>query len=294
MKPIVFSLFNHEKLAKEIQKEINADFGNVLIKAFPDGETYIQLKSPVLNRPTIIVDSLDHPNPKMAPLLFLSETLKQEGASQVALVSPYLSYMRQDKQFNTGEGVTSKQFAQFLSNHFDWLVTVDPHLHRYKSMSELYSMPTQVVQAAPNIAQWIQENVNHPVLIGPDSESKQWVSDIASRAKAPFTVLHKDRYGDRDVKISIPDPKQLHGKTPVLVDDIISTGTTMIKTVLHLNEMNTLSPICIGIHGIFAQHAYQDLLEAGAERIITCNTIPHKSNTINVSNILSEGVLKLL
>ena len=167
----------------------------------------------------------------MLPLLFAAATARELGASRVGLVAPYLAYMRQDRRFKPGEAVTSRQVARLLSDAFDWLVTVDPHLHRYSSLADIYSIPTHVVHAAPLIAEWIKANVTNPLIIGPDSESEQWVAAVASDVGAPYSVLEKVRHGDRDVEIRLKDLEQWKGRTPVLVDDIISTGRTMIEAV---------------------------------------------------------------
>ena len=202
--------------------------------------------------------------------------------------------MRQDKSFERGEGVTSKHFAKLISNYFDWIVTVDPHLHRYHSLSEIYTIPNEVVHAAPVVSDWIRSNINKPILIGPDSESEQWVSDVAERAGAPHIVLTKIRHGDRDVEVSVPDVEKWQDHTPVLVDDIISTGHTMIETIEHLKKVNMKAPICIGIHGIFSDNAYEELKKAGAESIVTCNSIPHGSNQIDLSKLISGAIEKIM
>jgi ribose-phosphate pyrophosphokinase len=132
--------------------------------------------------------------------------------------------MRQDIRFHAGEAVTSRTFAAILSRHLDWLVTVDPHLHRYHALSEIYRIPTQVVHAARLLASWIKRNVARPLIIGPDLESEQWVSQVAADADAPFLVCEKIRSGDRDVTISIPNAPAFLDRQPVLVDDIASSG----------------------------------------------------------------------
>jgi hypothetical protein len=93
--------------------------------------------------------------------------------------------MRQDRRFQPGEAVTSQIFARFVSSRFDWLVTVDPHLHRIRSLEEIYTIPTRVVHAAPLLAEWVASNVSRPLLVGPDQESEQWVAEVARRAGAP-------------------------------------------------------------------------------------------------------------
>jgi ribose-phosphate pyrophosphokinase len=88
----------------------------------------------------------------------------------------------------------------------------------------------------------------------------------------------------------VPDVVQFKNHTPVLVDDIISTAKTMIVTAKHLSEAGLKPVTCIGVHGLFAGNAYEDLLKAGVGRIITCNTIPHLSNEIDVSNLIINSL----
>ncbi|MFY9307824.1 MAG: ribose-phosphate diphosphokinase [Bacteroidia bacterium] len=172
------------------------------------------------------------------------------------------------------------------SSFADKIITIDPHLHRRNSMEEIYSVPCEVLHTAPLIARWIKDNVSNGLLIGPDSESKQWVSEIARAADVPYLILEKTRSGDRDVEISIPRLEHYKSRIPILVDDIISTGQTMIETVHHLKKANMQSCICIGIHAVFASDAFERLKKSGAGSIITCNTIQHHSNRIDVSELL--------
>ena len=125
-----------------------------------------------------------------------------------------------------------------------------------------------------------------PLLIGPDSESEQWVSEVAKNANAPFIILQKERLGDRDVKVTIPEVEKYLNHTPVLVDDIISTAHTMIETVNHLKQLAMKAPVCIGVHAVFAGNAFEELSMSGAQQIVTCNTIKHQSNKIDVSELV--------
>jgi ribose-phosphate pyrophosphokinase len=201
--------------------------------------------------------------------------------------------MRQDRRFKTGEAVTSIQFARLLSGAFDWLVTVDPHLHRVHALGEIYALPSRTLQAAPLISDWIRANVGLPLLIGPDAESAQWVEAIASRAGAPHVVLEKVRRGDRDVEIAVPNVGNWQRHTPVLVDDIISTARTMIETIGHLRAAGLKPPVCVGIHGVFAEGAYEALSHAGAAQIVSSNTIAHPSNAIDVTSLIADAVREM-
>jgi len=294
MKPIFFALPGNSLLGTQLAHTLNAPIGELTIRSFPDEETYIQVLTPVENKVVILICTLDRPDQKLLPLYFLAKTLKEQGASKVILLAPYLSYMRQDIIFKTGEALTSKYFAQLLSHTIDGLITVDPHLHRISRLEEIYTIPTQVIHAANTIAQWIKTNIQQPVLIGPDSESEQWVSAVAKEANAPFLVLEKTRHGDKSVTVSIPQVEAYATHQPILVDDIISTARTMMKTVEHLKKAGMRPPICIGIHAIFAERAYEDLMEAGTAEILTCNTVIHPSNTIGLNDLYLECIQALL
>jgi len=293
MKIILFGLAGNEELTANLANNLEAEIGETTIRQFPDGETYVRILSEVKNKCVVLVATLHQPDEKLLPIYFLSQTAKSLGAKCTCLVAPYLSYMRQDKVFNAGEGVTSNYFGKLISSFADSLITVDPHLHRRESLTEIYNIPSELVHAANAISNWIKENIENPVLVGPDSESEQWVSKVANNAGAPFIVLEKTRRGDRDVKVSIPKVDDYKNHTPVLVDDIISTAHTMIETVNHLKNTGLKPPVCIGVHAVFAGNAYEDLQKAGA-RVITCNTIPHESNQIDLSSLLASTIKKTM
>lgn len=294
MKQIVFALSGNEDMAKGLAGILEAEYGQSTMRKFPDGESYTRILSDVKDKCVVIVCTLHQPDTKLLPLYFLSQTAKALGAKCTCLVAPYLAYMRQDKQFNPGEGVTSEYFGKLISGFADTLITVDPHLHRRSSLSEIYSIPNIIIHAADYISSWIKNNIHNPVLIGPDSESEQWVSEVAKNANAPFIILQKIRHGDNNVEVSVPEIEKYKSYTPVLVDDIISTARTMIETVGHLNKAAMKPPVCIGVHGIFAGNAYDELIKSGVEKIVTCNTIPHKSNEIDLTDAIALSIKKMM
>lgn len=288
--PIIFPLFGYDDLANTIHKKLHYEIGKITQHQFPDSETLIQIDSDIAKRDLIFLSSLNQPNNKCLPMLFAAETARELGAKKIILIAPYLAYMRQDKKFHAGQGISSKYFAKLLSIYFDALITVDPHLHRFNSLNDIYSIPTNVLHANNAIARWIREKIKNPVLIGPDIESAQWIEAIAKKSNLPFLILNKSRKGDRSVEISSPNVELYLRSTPILIDDIISTGITMIETIRHLQALKMKKPICIGIHAIFAGNAYQELLASGVEKIITCNTILHESNGIDISHEIIQAL----
>jgi ribose-phosphate pyrophosphokinase len=290
--PLLFAMPGNDRLTAELAGLLAVERGELEIRQFPDGETYLRFLTSPEKRSVAFVCTLDQPNDKMLPLLFAAATAGDLGASKVGLVAPYLAYMRQDRRFKPGEAVTSREMARLLSGAFDWLITVDPHLHRYGSLSEIYTIPTHIIHAAPLISGWIKRHVLTPFIIGPDSESEQWVSAVATDAGAPYAVLEKVRRGDRDVEVKLAHAAAWDGRTPVLVDDIISSGRTMLQAVRLLIERGSVAPICLAVHGLFADGSDALLEDAGA-RVVTSNSVPHRTNEIDLGSSLAAAIGEL-
>lgn len=277
---ILLPLFQDNCLA-----HIQGDLAEFELHTYPDGESLIRIHTPVKDTEVVIICSLNEPNLKIIPLIFAAQTARDLGANTVGLIAPYLSYMRQDKIFHPGEGLTSKYFASVISAHFDWLQTVDPHLHRWHDLNQIYSIPAQTLHATRPVADWIKAEVKNPVLIGPDAESKQSVSEVAQAIGAPYLVFNKTRHGDREVEMSLPEVSAFKHHTPVLLDDIISSGMTMIEAVQALQANGLPRAVCIGVHALFAENAYERLSASWVQRVVTCNTIKHPSNAIDISSL---------
>lgn len=263
-------------------------------RRFPDGESLVAIDEQLAGADVAIVASLHDPDTMALALRFAAETAREFGARSVGLVAPYLAYMRQDIRFHPGEAVSAPLFARFVSQSFDWLVTVDPHLHRIHALEDVYAIPARNVAAASVIADWIHREVPSPLLIGPDSESEQWVSAIARLAGAPHQVLEKQRLGDREVRVSLPDVTSAQECTPVVVDDIVSSGRTLMETLGHLRRLGLPPATCIATHAVFAGDAFAQVQAAGAARVVSTDTIAHPSNAISVAGLLAEATLGML
>jgi ribose-phosphate pyrophosphokinase len=294
MTPLVVNVGAERGLVECLGRTLRADIGLPELREFPDAETYVRIAENCVGREVVLATNLHEPNRKALPLLLVADTLKDLGAKRVGLVVPYLPYMRQDARFRPGEGVTARYFARILSSHFDWLITCDPHLHRIHELGEIYACPALVVPAAPAIAGWIQREIAQPVLIGPDEESEQWVADVARRIAAPYLTLIKVRSGDRSVQVSIPPMDAYRAHTPVLIDDIVSTGQTFRAALEGLEPALLIRTVCIAVHAIFALGAVEALRTAGVARVVSCNTVPHGTNGIDIWAALAERVASLL
>jgi len=291
---VVLDLPGNGDAARDLAERLGSPLGTVQLRPFPDGESAVRIDADVAGRDVALVCTLDRPNGKVVPLALAAGAAREQGARSVGLVAPYLAYMRQDRAFRAGEGTSARHFARLLSAAVDWLVTVDPHLHRIRALDEILPIPVAVAHAAGPIAAWLRVEVPDAVVIGPDVESEQWVAEVARRAGVPAVVLAKRRLGDGHVEMQLPEMGAFRDRTPVLVDDIVSTAGTMIAAVALLRGAGMRAPTCVGIHAILAGGAYRALAAAGAQRIVTCRTIAHPSNAIDVGAPIAGAVAELL
>jgi ribose-phosphate pyrophosphokinase len=286
---LILPLPGNETFASHLADAGGWELGHMETRRFPDGESYVRILSDVAGRPVDLVCTLARPDDGFLRLAFAADAARALGASEVTLIAPYLAYMRQDRRFQPGEAVTSKTFARVLSSTFDRLVTVDPHLHRYPALSALYTIPADTLHAAPLLADWIAAEVDQPLIIGPDEESEQWVSAIARRITAPYAVLRKIRHGDRNVDVELPDLSEWRARRPVLVDDIASSGQTLVEAAKKLPLQGFRRPVCAVVHGVFAEESYARL-RGLTDRIVSSDSIPHESNAIRLAPLIAATI----
>lgn len=290
--PLIFSTTPHP-LAPLICQKLQGQNADAEFHTFPDGESLVKVNTHVEDRNCIVVADLAQPNEAYLPLVFLLQTLKEFGAKQVGIVVPYLPYMRQDKRFHAGEAITSKIFAKELSGNIDWLVTVDPHLHRYETLSEIYSVPNEVVSGANCIARWLIDQPKS-LLLGPDLESEQWVSNIALQSNQDYCIASKVRSGDFDVTIQLPEFKPADYEQVVLIDDVISSGMTVLKTCNALKTRGVSKMQVVATHGLFGKaNCLKDIQEM-VSSVVTCNTIVHDSNALDCSDEVITAINLLI
>lgn len=289
MSVLVLPMPGNARFAANLARELGADIGALEARQFPDGEHYVRLASDVAGREVLIVCTLVRIDALLLPLVFAADTARELGATKVTLVAPYLGYMRQDKRFQPGEAVSLRSFARLLSSTFDGLLTADPHLHRLASLDEAYSIPTQVLHAAPLLSAWIREAVANALVIGPDAESEQWAAEVARGAGAPHVVLTKTRLGDRSVQITFPDLCPYKGRQPVLIDDIASSGRTLIAAAEQLRAHGFRAPRCAVVHAVFGGDAFEALGQVAAE-IVSTDSIPHPSNRLLLAPLFAAAL----
>jgi len=278
--------------ATELAELAGISYADIEIHKFPDGESKVTLPAHLIKtcKHIIIYRSLDHPNEKLIELLLAAEGIKRIGGIKLTLIAPYLSYMRQDKAFNPGEVISQKVIGKFLAERFDAVITVDSHLHRIDKLSQ--AIPAKLalnLTATEPMAYFLQCNVERPLLLGPDEESQQWVESISMHAKMDFAVARKQRKGDTEVIIQLP-VANFKARNVVLVDDLASSGQTLIETARQLKQYQPKSISVLVTHALFQGDSIQRLHEAGVSNIWSCNSISHATNAVSLAGLLAESL----
>ncbi|MFW5704221.1 MAG: ribose-phosphate diphosphokinase [Nanoarchaeota archaeon] len=291
---IITTLKNSEKLAKKISKEMKIPYMETESITFPDGDIYLKYKKDLTEKKLIIVESMQpNSNETLMRIIFAAKTAKDLGAKKVILIAPYLAFMRQDKRFNPGECVSAPIMAELLNNSIDQLITIDPHLHRIPKLSDIFTIKAKNYTANHVIADYIKKKFKNEIIVGPDWESYQWADDIAQEVGVKKTVLEKDRHSFRSVDVKIKDKIDMKGKNVIIVDDIISTGNTMIKAAQKARKLGAKTVTAIGVHGLFVENGLKKM-HKHFDKILTVNTIEHETNIIDISPELVSAIKKEL
>ncbi|MEM1091309.1 MAG: ribose-phosphate diphosphokinase [Pseudomonadota bacterium] len=287
--PIVLGFTEYAEAGRRFADASDCPFAEISVHQFPDGERRVQLPAELPAR-VIFCRSLNDPDHKLIELFLAATTARQLGATDLTLVAPYLCYMRQDIAFTPGEAVSQRIIGTLLAQHFDGLITVDPHLHRVQTLGEAspVSRP-RVPSTAPVLASFLSEQLDNPLLVGPDEESEQWVGAIAREQELDFVVGRKVRHGDRDVEIELPS-MDYRDRQAVLVDDIASTGSTLRVAGELLLAQQVASVDVLVTHALFAGDALPRLTAAGIRNVWSTDAIPHTSNRIHLDRLLAEAL----
>lgn len=261
----------------------------IACRRFPDGESLVTV--PQAAETALLYRSLDDANARLVELLLAASALRDGGARRVILVAPYLAYMRQDMAFHPGEAVSQRVIGKLLASWFDGVVTVDPHLHRITRLEEaIPGIPALALSAAPALVADLAGIDPATVLVGPDSESRPWVESIARPLGLDLLVGEKVRHGDRDVTLAIPGIAAVRGRPALLVDDVVSSGTTLAACATLLREAGATAISAIATHALASPEDRQRLAAAGIASLRATDSTGNPAATIPLAAVLAKAL----
>lgn len=267
--------------AARIASRLGIPMRAIALHRFPDEELRVTVGPAA---PTcIIYATLDRPNEKLLAIMFAAEALRRNGAGRLVLLAPYMCYMRQDTAFLEGEAISQKVIGSLLAGTVDRVITVDAHLHRITNIREAFpGIEADNLSAMPAIAESLRAGGLDPrtIVVGPDAESRPWVNDLAERLGLTCAVAHKVRFSDRSVEVGFADPELFAGHPVLLVDDIASTGGTLIACAKALATAGAEAVDVIIIHALFTPGLVADFIGAGIRSVRSTTSVPHPTNAI--------------
>ena len=290
--PTLLYFEDEEALAQQLALVSGMPLQCIERHTFPDGETRLRLPTDLPER-VVVLRSLHSPNTRIMDLLLAAPTARELGARHLTLVSPYLAYMRQDMAFRPGEAVSQRLVGRWLAELFEAVITIDPHLHRVHRLQDAVPADQALaLSAAPLLAERVFREQADALLIGPDGESAQWIEQAARAHGFDHGVCHKTRHGDKDVAIQLPDVP-VRGRCVVLLDDIASSGRTLVQASRLLLEAGARSVDVAVTHALFAGDAEQVIRSAGVRHIWSTDSVAHSSNVVSVAPLIAQVLQEL-
>jgi ribose-phosphate pyrophosphokinase len=288
---VVFGFEDGNNLARDLAHACAAEYRAIAVHAFPDGESKVTV--PGRARHAVICRALNNPNQTLIEVLLAASVLRKQGAKTITLAAPYMPYMRQDKAFHPGEAISQRVVGGLLAEAFDRFIAVDPHLHRVKTLNEVFGgKPSLALTAATAMAQHLALRKPQPdaIAVGPDIESRPVVRAFAQAAGIEWTAASKNRRGDRDVTLTLPARVDFRARPAVIVDDIVSSGATIMNLARMLKERGAKSVEVYVTHAMYDQQTARGLRRAGISRVFSCGGIPHPSNAVSLAPVLAEAL----
>jgi ribose-phosphate pyrophosphokinase len=252
-----------------------------LSKRFPDGEFYVRIEDDISNEHVVIVQTT-HPDNNIIELLILQNAVKEANAKEISVVIPYFGYARQDTKFKDGEPISAKALAQIISLNADKVITVDPHKEH---ILDFFSTSAYSCSAIPEIAKYLK-NKKIDMVLAPDKGALIRAKEASKIIECDFDYMEKTRIDGETIEIK---PKKLDAqdKNVAIIDDIISTGGTMAKSIQHLKDHGAKRVMVACTHGLFAGEAIKKLKSSGVAEIISTDTIQGQYSKVQTSPIIA-------
>jgi ribose-phosphate pyrophosphokinase len=274
-------------IAEDISKELQQPLIEVTYKRFPDDEFYVRILDDVKGEDVLIVQTT-YPDTKIVELLLMQDAVYEAGANEITVALPYFGYSRQDKKFEDGEPISARAIAEHISLHADYVITVDPHKEH---LLDFFNVPAYSCSAVVEIAKYLKEK-DVDFVLAPDKGAKKRAQQAAGIIGCEYDYMEKTRIDGTTIKIK---PKNLDAKNKnvAIIDDIISTGGTMSKSIRELKKQGAKKVSVACTHGLFVGGAKEKLLSAGCDEIISADTIEDEFSKVKTAPCIAEMFSKI-
>ncbi len=285
---------NCGELARRVAEKLGGKYIQLFVRKFPDGEVYIRLPESIEGDISILFSCLgNRPNEGLVETVFALKSLEDYGAEKHILVIPYMPYARQDEVFSFGEVVSIKILDKiFRTFGVDALVTVDMHLHRFKTINEVFRFKAINTTVVPELARYVAEVYGNDVqIVAPDEEAEQWAKIASKEIGSDYIVLEKIRHGDEHVEIS--GLKEVKEKV-LIIDDIISTGTTIAETAKLARQLGAKTIVVACAHALLVGDAEGKIFNSGVVELVASDTINNPYAKVSSTNAIVRGLKEVI
>jgi ribose-phosphate pyrophosphokinase len=273
--------------ASRLADALGLTLRQVDLHRFPDGES---LPTVAPGDPTVLVyRSLDRPDAKLVPLLLACDAWRRNGARRLVLVAPYLPYLRQDKAFRPGQPLSRDVVGSLLGERFDRIVTVEPHLHRTRTLDGVFNTPVTCLSSAAPLAGAFQAS-DRWLVVGPDVEAEPWARSLADELRTDFACFRKQRLGDAAVDLRLDEGVDVQARRVLLVDDICSSGATLALAASILQRRGAAHVEVAVAHALFDAKAGARLRDAAVARVVSTDSCAHSTNAVELAPLLAAAL----
>jgi ribose-phosphate pyrophosphokinase len=279
-----------KQLGEKVAELLGIEAVPLVSKNYPDGESYVRLEGTVQNDEVTIVQTTSPPqDTRLIQLALIADAAKRHGATKVTAVIPYLAYARQDRVFLPGEAISIEAVARMLkAAGVDCLITVN--VHQAKVLDK-FPFPAKTISAIPLLAEYfMKKDFERAFALAPD-EGASWLAEEASMildGECGFLEKHRDRYtGQVTMKKKVFN---VHGKTVIIFDDLISTGGTIVSAAKIMKELDTDKVYAACVHPLLVGDAEKRIIEAGVEEIIGTDSVPSHVSKVSLAPLISDAL----
>ncbi len=278
-----------EQLARKIATKLKSKFIGCELRVFPDGESKITLKGKPSGK-ILVVQSIYPPVDSNLLRCLAITSQARTFSSQVYVVIPYMGYARQDRQFLPGEIITMKHVAKmFKAAGAIKVIVVD--IHSITALEHL-QIPAKNISAVEELAKHFKKmHLQDPLVVSPDKGGVERARNFAKFLGVDYIALEKHR--DRKTGTVTIKSKGLDGvkeRDIILVDDMISTGGSIVKAAEFLKKQKSGKVYACCTHALLIGDAEKNIIKAGVTKIISANTIPGKTSVVDVSPIIAKAI----
>jgi len=272
MQPVLFSGRSHPDLGRALAAALGIEPGRCLVEEFADGEIGIAVQQEVASREVLVLQSTGAPGGRnLLELLLLADASRRRGAHRVTALIPYFGYARQDRRVKRQEAIGARLLTDLLACRFDRIVTVDLHNPAIEGFA---SVPLLHLSAVPLLAEaFVRHRRENQVLVAPDAGAVKLAQRYGELLRLPVAYLDKLRKSDRQVVVQAV-AGEVRNRAPVLVDDMISTGGTMVAAAEALLAAGATRDISILVsHCLLAGEAAERLARLPLRRLVTTDSV---------------------